>query len=112
MYADDTQIYLTFDINQPGTAVQKLDTCLSDIKSLMITNKLKINDDKTVILIIKTPEHTCIIRGVCKIQTCKPAMLVKHMNMETQCTSICKYTCYHLRNIGAIRTVLTESSST
>ena len=50
VYADDTQLYVSFKCKQPLEAISKLNRCLADIRSWMITNKLKINDSKTSLL--------------------------------------------------------------
>ena len=49
VYADDTQLYISFECKQPLEAISKLNSCLADIRRWMITltNKLKINDSKT-----------------------------------------------------------------
>ena len=47
VYADDTQLYVSFKCKQPLEAISKLNSCLADIRRWMITNKLKINDSKT-----------------------------------------------------------------
>ena len=47
IYADDTQLYCSFDINSPDEALHAITSCISDIRSWMIGKKLKINDDKT-----------------------------------------------------------------
>ena len=61
IYSDDTKVYLSFGINEPHNALAKLNACLFDIRrdiqSWMITNKLKISDDKTEFFIIGSP-HT------------------------------------------------------
>ena len=46
VYADDTQLYISFKCKQPLEAISKVNSCLSDIRRWMITNKLKINDSK------------------------------------------------------------------
>ena len=46
VYADDTQLYVSFKCKQPFEAILKLNSCLADIRRWMITNKLKINDLK------------------------------------------------------------------
>ena len=46
VYADDTQVYVSFKCKQPLEAISKLNSCLADIRRGMITNKLKINDTK------------------------------------------------------------------
>ena len=58
IYADDTQVYLPFDISGSHNALAKLSACLSDIWSWMVTNKLKLNDDKTEFCIIGSPHIT------------------------------------------------------
>ena len=47
VYADDTQLYVSFKCKQPLEAISELNSCLADIRRWMITNKLKINDSKT-----------------------------------------------------------------
>ena len=56
MYADDIQIYSIIDPKIPLDAVCglfNLSTCVIDIQHWMVTNKLKPNEDKTDIIIIK-----------------------------------------------------------
>ena len=36
-------------------SLQKLTTCISDIRTWMVTNKLKINDSKTEFIIVSSP---------------------------------------------------------
>ena len=50
IYADDTQLYLSFDVDYPYEALHAIHNCMSDIQSWMIGNKLYINDDKTEFL--------------------------------------------------------------
>ena len=53
-YADDTQLYLSFE---PGNTVSEnvsvlqLEKCIGIIKNWMAVNKLKFNDEKTEFLI-------------------------------------------------------------
>ena len=55
MYADDTQSYIVFDHSDPVSYLNQLNACILDIRSWMITNKLKINNDKTEFLFITSP---------------------------------------------------------
>ena len=50
IYAYDTQLYISFDLSDPSVAIVKMNKCLSDIRTWMIQNKLKINDSKTEFL--------------------------------------------------------------
>ena len=54
-YADDTQLYLSF---QPGScmsqddAVRAMEACISDVRGWMVNYQSKFNDEKTEFLII------------------------------------------------------------
>ncbi|KAF7245646.1 putative RNA-directed DNA polymerase from transposon BS [Varanus komodoensis] len=50
-YADDTQFYLSFSTN-PGEAVAVLNWCLAKVMGWMRANKLKLNPDKTEVLLM------------------------------------------------------------
>ena len=52
IYADDTQLYCTFEVDSLDDILTSLSSCISDIRSWMIKNKLKINDDKTEFLLV------------------------------------------------------------
>ena len=43
VYADDTQLYISFKCTQPFDAISKLTRCIADIRRWMITNILNIN---------------------------------------------------------------------
>ena len=46
-YADDTQIYLSLSSALASSAFTSIETCIKDIFSWMIGNKLSVNPDKT-----------------------------------------------------------------
>ena len=59
-YGDDQQIYLSFSPIQPGgkdKCLQSLGACISDIHLWMRTNLLKLNDDKTELIVLGTREQ-------------------------------------------------------
>ena len=47
IYADDTQIYMSFKLNDLQCAIDNINKCISDLRTWMITNRLKINDSTT-----------------------------------------------------------------
>ena len=47
IYADDTQLYVSFDLSNPNAALDRMNLCISDLQIWMSRNKLKINDSKT-----------------------------------------------------------------
>jgi hypothetical protein len=124
LYADDTQLYLSFDLINPPTSsdrIQKLERCLVEIQAWMTKNKLKLNEDKTEIIILSSPfnrqeinvEHIQV--GTAAIS---PALSVRnlgvifdsHLTMGNHVRRVCSTAYYHLRNISSIRKALTHDS--
>jgi hypothetical protein len=65
-YADDTQIYQVIKpLDNWDDISDRLEACLSDIKSWMCTNMLKLNQDKTE-LIVFAPKHK--VKSLTKLQ--------------------------------------------
>ena len=54
VYADDTQIYVSFKCDDPSQALGKINACISYIRRWMILNKLKINDAKTEFIVFRS----------------------------------------------------------
>jgi hypothetical protein len=121
IYADDTQLYCSFDLTSPLETISKISACISDIRTWMIRNKLKINDDKTEFLLITSPrakltENIELRIGQANIipsDSCKSlgVMLDSQFSMDSQIRHLCRSMHYHLRNIGAIRNILTVSAT-
>ena len=54
IYADDTQLYISFKSNKTLESLEKLNSCISDIRVWMIKQKLKINNAKTEFIIFRS----------------------------------------------------------
>ena len=58
LYADDSQIYVAFrpkDAASGSTIIQHIENCVTEIKRWMTSHFLKLNEDKTEVLVISTP---------------------------------------------------------
>ena len=55
IYADDTQLYISFKCKDPLESLTKLSMCISDIRVWMIKTILIINDSKTKFVIFRSP---------------------------------------------------------
>ena len=64
VYADDTQLSISFKCKQPLEAIPKLNSCLADIRRWMLTNKLKINDLNTEFIVFRSPQLKCDCSGL------------------------------------------------
>ena len=56
-YADDTQLYLSIQPNDINVLVFKMEKCILEVKEWMHTNKLKLNEDKTEVILINPKNY-------------------------------------------------------
>ena len=117
VYADDTQLYISFKSKQPLESISKVNSCLSDIRRWMITNKLKINDSKTEFIVFRSPQLRCDLSGLSAnvgvsqiTQSLKVRDLGVTFNFDDHITAICRSTYFHFRNIGKIRNILSYNA--
>ncbi|KAL9967819.1 hypothetical protein ACROYT_G026116 [Oculina patagonica] len=107
LYADDTQLYLSFKpthAEQPDS-IAKIEACVSEIDSWMVSNKLKLNRGKTELLIL-SPRHRpppsieyVDVSGE-QIEPSPSARNIgvifdEHMSLEKHVTSTCKACFFH-----------------
>ena len=57
LYADDTQIYITLSKSETEMSLALLQDCLLDVGDWMRSRKLKLNPDKTEVLLFGTKLH-------------------------------------------------------
>ena len=124
MYADDTQVYIFFRrtcTKSREQAVQRLEACLEDIRIWMDTNFLKLNSDKTEVLLFapqrSSPDMFDIsitINGVsvASSQSVRNLGVVfdRSLSMDCQVKSVVRSCFMHLRKIGRLRRCLTENA--
>ena len=67
LYADDSQLYLSFKLNTPGAqsmCLKTIEDCIEDIRRWMTLNMLKLNDDKTKFIILGTRQQLAKLSDV------------------------------------------------
>ena len=64
IYADGTQLYISFKCNTPLVSLIKLNNCISDIRVWMINNKLKISYSKTEFIVFRSPQAKQDLNGL------------------------------------------------
>ena len=110
VYADDTQLYVSFKCKQPLEAILKLNSCLADIRRWMITNTLKINDSKTEFIVFRSPQLKCDLSGlsvnvgdIMFTQSSKMrdlrVIFDQFLNFDDHITAICRSTHFHFQNL-------------
>ena len=119
-YADDTQLYISF-IPKSGDdekrAMDSLESAIKDIKTFMISNKLKLNDDKTEVIFLGTKvrlEQIDSIEIMVGDSMITPAEKVKNLgvifdknlSMDHQVKAMCKSGFFHIKDLWKIRKFL------
>ncbi len=123
-YADDTQLYLRFDPNSKCSTEDcksVMQRCIEDVRKWMAQNMLKLNDDKTEVLLIGADVKSAydfgsIHVGPNLIEPCKSARNIgvtfdSEMKLDSHIKNVTKQANYHIRNIGQIRKFLTKEAA-
>ena len=121
-YADDTQLYVTFKTDCLDIMVEcktTIEQCVHDIDNWMVINKLKLNQDKTEVVLISSryrpwpPLDSLQIANVTVVPSSSARNLGiifgKCFNFEDHIKSICKSS-HYIRNIAKIRKYIDEES--
>ena len=123
IYADDTQIYFFIKPTTATESIRRVEDCLSSIHQWMTSNYLKLNSDKTEVLLIGTYQQLAKYRinsiSVAGIQVTLQQTPVRNfgvvfdanMSMVSHVSSVIKSVTYHTQNVSRIRKYLTVDSA-
>ena len=125
LYADDTQLYITFrPMDSASITVSKsvLQNCIAEIRAWMLRNMLKLNGDKTELLVVTSGrfKHQILVENITVDSAIvTPSNNVRNLGAQFNSTlspesflnSTCKAAWYNLRNISRVRNSLTMESA-
>ena len=98
-----------------------IEACISDINKWMLSNKLKLNNSKTEVLVIGAPhrphqqfdlsllvgdEHVVPTLSARNLGT----VFDDNMTLESHVAAICKSAIFHIRNISRIKRYLSQAN--
>ena len=121
LYADDSQLYVAFHSTQVMAAVSRIEGCVAEMRSWLAGHKLKMNDEKTVILQVLPPRNTMEpyrghimiggeAIGVTDMARDLGVFLDRHLNMEAHIKTACRASFAQLANISRIRSMLSRKT--
>ena len=124
LYADDTQLYLSFTSNCPNhlsSTKMEVELCVKDIGDWMLRNKLKLNQDKTELLVISSkhrprPPLNYMQVGDEVIKYSKQARNLgvgfdQHLDFKEHVKITCRSAFFRFRSIAKIRRYLSQSTT-
>ena len=120
-YADDIQLYISFIDCDVDVARLRVENSVAYICHWMDVNELKLNHDKTEIMLIHSKYHTrpffsYFSMGNEKLTTTAKArslgaVIDNNMIFDVHISDICRSSFYQLKNLSKIRKYLTRESS-
>ena len=124
-YADDIQLYVSYNPAVPGDQVEtvrRLTDCVKEVRRWMTLRMLKLNDDKTEMIIFISKHHLKLY-GVCCMtigaDIISPVDCVRnlgvdmdqHLTMTHHVTAVCAACNYYLYRLSSIRHYLTTEAT-
>ena len=121
LYADDTQLYSALKSVDVDATKSRVENCISAFCRWMDLNELKLNHDKTEVMLIHSkyrpsPSFQSLCVGdesVAASQSARSLGVIfdEYMTFYAHVSSICRSSFYHLRNLSRIRKYLTKESA-
>ena len=115
LYADDSQLYVSFASGDSAAALNGLQSCLASVQSWMSTNKLKVNPDKTEFLLIGNERQQSEHLSMFPIELLRvknnPANSARNLGVifdenftfRSHISIVCSSCFYHMRDLQRIR---------
>ncbi len=124
VYADDTQLYVSYDPRVSGdmeAAQARLTNCIGEVKAWMLKNKLCLNDTKTEYFIVASQRQASVIERADLMigeSAIAPSTSIRNLGvfldpslkMDLHVSSICRTINFHLRNISRIRRFIDQNT--
>ena len=122
LYADDTQLYISFSSSDSTSALNTLSTCLDAVYSWLTLNRLSVNPDKTEYLLFGTPQQrskmtqtSLDFRGKLLSPSAHARNLGvefdSNLTFEHHISNICRSSYFQIRQLRQIRSSLTQTTA-
>ena len=101
------------------SAVKQLEECIAEIRGWMINRMLKLNDNKTEMVIYMSQYHLnkygrcdiSIVDSPISPVECVRNQIDQHLTMDKQVTAVCKACHFHLYRLSSIRRYITTDAA-
>ena len=122
-FADDTQLHVSVPPSNIQSAISSLETCLSDIQTWMLENKLKLNNDQTEALLLRSSSKSFSVSKPTTISVCGREIYISSsarilsfyhrddMRVELHIKNVCRSAYSEIRRISTVRHLLSADST-
>jgi len=121
-YADDTQLYLSFNASNSDHSLTLLSSTLNSVHNWLTANRLSVNPSKTEYLIIGTPQQRAKLSSSSinfHTTTISPTDSTRNLGVifdqdlshKQHISAVCKASYYQIRQLRQIRSSLDKNSA-
>ena len=121
LYADDTQLYISFSPEDPGDTLSRLSSTLDSVHSWLSSNKLIVNPSKTEFLLVGSNyQRSKLVSSsvIFKDNVLSPSATVRNLgvtfdsnlSLTTHISSVCRSSYHVIRQLRQIRSSLDHKS--
>ena len=121
VYADDICLYASFSVGDSCASFSMFQQCIEHLKDLFVSNRLKLNDEKSDILICQPKSCDFRISAEpigdfhARISSCVKylgVLIDSVLTFDDHITHLCRSAFYFLRTVYSIRRYIDESTAT
>ena len=122
LYADDTQLYISFSSSDSTQNLALLSSTLDSVYSWLTSNHLSVNPSKTEYLLVGTPQQrhkltstSISFRGtiLSPSESCQNlgVLFDSDLSFDKHISNVCRSSFYHIRQLRQIRSSLDSNSA-
>ena len=122
IYADDTQLYISFSGSDSSSSLQTLSATLDQIYSWFCANRLSVNPSKTEYLLIGNPQQRSKVidssvhfhnLALCPTDSARNLGVIFDSNLDfkKQISAVCRTSFLHIRQLRQLRSSLDKNSA-
>ena len=122
LYADDTQLYISFSSSDSAHNLTVLSSCLDSVHSWFTINRLSVNSSKNEFLLVGTPQQRSKLTAM-SVSFCGTALTPSDscrnlgvvfdsdLSFKKHISNVCRLSFYHIRQLRQIRSSLDTNSA-
>jgi len=121
-YADDTQLYISFNSSDSATSLATLSSALDSVHAWLTSNRLSVNPSKTEFLIIGTPQQRSKLTAtslsfqgaqITPSDSTRNLGFIfdKNLSAKQHISSVCKSSYFQIRQLRQVRSSLDTNSA-
>ena len=120
-FSDDNQLYITGPASEISSLVSSTQSCISQLKSWMTVNKLKLNEDKTEMILISSPKSNLTLPSSVDLNGCSVTISSSVRNLgvtfdqslsfRQHVANVCRLCYLEIRRISSVRHFLSDDAT-